>query len=66
MPYVLVHANHGDSPNGVRALLPLRSMRERLGHPETGHAVAARAIPGAFPEPLSAAASSHSPATRSR
>ena len=22
MPYVLVHANHGDSPNGVRALLP--------------------------------------------
>ena len=46
MPYVLVHANHGDSPNGVRALLPLRAMRERLGYPETDGAVGARASLG--------------------
>ena len=46
MPYVLVHANHGDPPNGIRALLPLRAMRERLGHPDTDRAVAALASLG--------------------
>jgi hypothetical protein len=47
VPYVLVHANHGDSPNGEYALYyRCAQWRERLGYPETDGAVAARASLG--------------------
>jgi hypothetical protein len=32
----LIHASYSNTPNGVRRLLPLRRVRARLGHRQTG------------------------------
>jgi hypothetical protein len=54
--YAAIHASDGKPPNGLRALLPLSSMRGDLSHRGTAGRSRRPWIPGAFPERLSATA----------